>query len=558
MPVDAARGFASLADLLRHRAAAQPDERAYVALSDRGGEEASITFAALAARAAALATAIAAEAAPGERALLVCPNGIGFLIGFFACVLAGVIAVPLMPPRRSGARDAGAGILADCAPRLGLAPRALIAGERGDVAGHFAGAGLAWLAVDAAPTAPPQGLPPRAGAGSDIALLQYTSGSTAAPKGVMVSHGNLLANLGMIAQALGNTRRSTCVGWVPLYHDMGLILSALQSLYVGATGVLMAPAAFMQRPLSWLRAIADYRAEVAAAPNFAYDLCVDRYRPERMDGVDLSRWRLALNGAEPVRADTLRRFAATFAPHGFAAEAIYPAYGMAEATVLIAAGRRGEGARVRPVSDGPEIVGCGRALEGEDIAIVDPAGRRRLAAGEIGEIWVAGPNVASGYWRNPAASEAAFGARIAGEDSGPWLRTGDLGFLDDKSDLFITGRLKEIVIIRGINHYPQDIEHTVAGCHPGLRRHGGAAFAVNDARGAERLVVVQEVERTWRHRIEPDAVAARIRDAVVRAHDIAPYDIALLRPGALPLTTSGKIQRGLARQRWLEGSLDRL
>jgi acyl-CoA synthetase (AMP-forming)/AMP-acid ligase II len=577
-PLAGAAFAASLTELALFRAAAQPDDRAYIMLSDRGVAAASITFAELAQRAAGLAGQIRTVASPGERALLVCPNGIDFMIGFLACLFAGVIAVPLMPPRRNAARDASAGILADCAPRLGLAPQALIDGERGDFLPHFATADIVWLAVDKAPAPPPPAPPAVTGwQGSDPAFLQYTSGSTSAPKGVMVSHANLLANLAMIARAFGNTRRSTYLSWVPLYHDMGLILSALQSLYVGSLSVFLAPAAFMQRPLLWLRAIGEYRAEVAAAPNFAYDLCVERYQPEQMEGVDLSGWRLALNGAEPVRADTIRRFAATFAPHGFAAEAIYPAYGMAEATVLISAGRRGGGATIRTLSrvglraqrcafasqdesDTQDIVGCGRALVGEAIAIVDPESRRRLGRDRIGEIWVAGPNVAAGYWANPAASAAAFGARIAGEDGGRdrWLRTGDLGFLDEADELYITGRIKEIIIIRGTNHYPQDIEHTVAGCCQALRRHGGAAFAAPDERGVERLVIVQEVERTWRNRIDPGQLARRIRAAVIGAHDVAPHAIALLRPGALPKTTSGKIQRALSRQLWLEGSLDRL
>jgi acyl-CoA synthetase (AMP-forming)/AMP-acid ligase II len=561
--------FASLAEVLLYRAATQPDDRAYVVLSDRGVEEASIAFGHLAERATSLAQQIAARAAPGDRALLIGPNGIGFMIGFFACLLARVIAVPLMPPRRNAARDASAGILADCVPRLGLAPAALIAGERGDFIGHFSGAGLGWLAVDEAqPAALPSAAACRA---ADLAFLQYTSGSTSAPKGVMVSHANLIANLAMIARAFGNTRRSTYVSWVPLYHDMGLILSALQSLYVGATCVLLASVAFMQRPLLWLRAIAQYRAEVAAAPNFAYDLCVDRHRAEQMEGVDLSGWRLALNGAEPVRAGTIRRFAATFAPHGFSAAAIYPAYGMAEATVLISAGQRGGGAQIRRVSreglqhhraqpaidpsDAQDVVGCGHALDGEVIAIVDTDTARRLGPDEVGEIWVTGPNVASGYWCNPAESLAAFGAQIAGEPGERWLRTGDLGFFDENGEVFITGRIKDVIIIRGANHYPQDIEHTVANCHPALHRHGGAAFAAADALGVERLVIVQEIERSWRSRLDPDELIACIREAVVSAHDISPHEIALLRPGALPKTTSGKIQRRLTRQLWQEGSL---
>jgi acyl-CoA synthetase (AMP-forming)/AMP-acid ligase II len=570
-PAAAAR-FGSLAELLRHRAAVQPDERAYVALSDRGGEEASITFAGLARRSAALAQRIAAHAAPGERALLLCPNGIGFMAGFFGCVLAGVIAVPMMLPRRQNARDASASIVADCAPRIALAPQRLIAGERGDLAGRFAGAGLAWLAVDEGSEAEPSGLAETGGHG--LAFLQYTSGSTSAPKGVMVSHSNLLANLAMIERAFGNTRRSTYVSWVPLYHDMGLIINALQSLYLGSLCVLLAPVAFIQRPLLWLRAISDYRAEVAGGPNFAFDLCAERYRPDAMDGIDLSGWKVAFNGAEPVRADTIRRFSETYKAHGFAASAMFPAYGMAEATVLISAGRRGvvptmctvsrgglrrhQIAAPREEADAQTIVACGRALPGERIAIVDPDSRTRLGAGEIGEIWVAGPNVARGYWRNPAASEAAFGATIAGEGDEHWLRTGDLGFLDERGVLFITGRIKEIVIIRGANHYPQDIEHTVQGCHPALRRHGGAAFTVADECAAERLVIVQEVERSQRGHVAADELVARIREAVVEAHEIVPHDIALLRPGALPKTTSGKIQRGLSRKLWLEASLERL
>ncbi|MGE5268663.1 MAG: fatty acyl-AMP ligase [Thiohalocapsa sp.] len=573
---DASAGAATLVELLRHRACAQPDDRAYVLLSDRGAEEAAITFAALENTAMALARRIAAVAAPGDRALLLCPTGIDFLAALFGCALAGVIAVPLRLPRRLSTRDASAAIVADCAPRLALSLRSLIDDGRGDLVGRPAAHRLAWLAADAAEQAPSAELPPPPPAPDHIALLQYTSGSTASPKGVMVSHANLLANLAMIKAAFGNTRQSTIVSWVPLYHDMGLVINVLQSLYVGSLCVLLPPAAFMQRPLLWLRAISDFRAEVATSPDFGFDLCVERYRPEQMHGVDLSSWRLALNGAEPVRAATLRRFAKSFSPHGFAPAALYPAYGMAEATVLVAAGRRGTGPVLRQLSraglqrglvltprdeaDQQTAVGCGRELAGERIAIVDPDSRCRLAADEVGEIWIAGPNVARGYWQNPAATEEAFGAEIAGEAEARWLRSGDLGFLDADGELFVTGRRKEVVIIRGANHYPQDIEDTVERAHPALRRHGGAAFAIGGEGGdaAERLVVVQEVERTQRHRIAPDEIIASIREAVVREHEIAPFDIVLLRPGTLPKTTSGKIQRGLARQLWLAGTLQRL
>jgi acyl-CoA synthetase (AMP-forming)/AMP-acid ligase II len=563
----------SLTALLRHRAAVQPDDRAYVALSDRGHEDRTITFAELDRRAAALARQIAGRAASGERALLLFPMGIDCLVALFACLYAGIIGVPMMVPRRQSARDASASILADCNPRLALTTAELLSGARGDLIGRFQHAGLEWIAADEAGEEVEAVELPSARR-DDIAFLQYTSGSTSAPKGVMVSHGNLLANLEMIRIACGNTRASTYVSWVPLYHDMGLILNALQALYVGASCVLIPPLAFLQRPYLWLRAIHDYRAEVAGGPNFAFDLCVDRQRVEQFAGLDLSCWKLAFVGAEPVRAATIERFTETFRSYGFDPQAMWPGYGMAEATLLITGGDRGEGPIVRAVSragllrheaappredaDVQPTVGCGRALAGEDIAIVDPETRTRLGPGRVGEIWASGPNIAHGYWQNPEATEATFRAHIAGEADRQWLRTGDLGFLDAAGELFITGRIKDVIIIRGANHYPQDIEDTVQGSHPAMRRHGGAAFTIADDAKGELLVVVQEVERTERHRIEPAQLIGQIREAIVLEHDIVPYAIALLRPGALPKTTSGKIQRALARQLWLTGALDRL
>ena len=565
----------SLTALLRHRAATRPDDRAYVALSDRGGEGSAITFAELDRRAAALAARIAKRAEPGARALLLFPMGIDCLVAFFACLYAGVIAVPMMVPRRQSTRDASSSILADCEPRLALTTQELLSGMRGDLVGRLNYAGLEWLAVDDTAEHAAEADPVRREVRpEDIAFLQYTSGSTSAPKGVMVSHGNLLANLEMIRIACGNTSASTYVSWVPLYHDMGLILNALQALYIGALCVLIPPLAFLQRPWLWLRAISDYRAEVAGGPNFAFDLCVDRQRPEQLAGIDLSCWKVAFVGAEPVLARTVERFTATFRPYGFDPQAMWPGYGMAEATLLISGGRRGKGPLIRSVSragllrhaavppresaDDQPVVGCGRALTGEEIAIVDPESRERLAGGRVGEIWVSGPNVAEGYWCNPDETQATFRARIAGEEDRAWLRTGDLGFLDESGELFITGRIKDVLIIRGANHYPQDIEETVQQSHPALRRHGGAAFTVPDDDKGEQLVIVQEVERTERHRIVAEQLIRQIREAIVTEHDIVPSDVSLLRPGALPKTTSGKIQRALARQLWLTGGLDRL
>ena len=561
----------SLVALLARRAEDQPDDPAYIFVSDRGTEEGRISYRQLDDAASALAARLTASTKPGDRALLVFPPGLEFMVAFFGCLRARVIAVPLMMPRRNSARDASAAILGDCEPSVVLTTSAFAL--RGDLQSRFARGNLRWIEVDLG-KAPMAGSARSAPEPGDIAFLQYTSGSTSDPKGVMVSHANLLANLEMIRLALGNTRQSTYVNWVPLYHDMGLILNALEALYVGAACVLMAPNAFMQRPLGWLRAISHYRAEVVCSPNFGYDLCVSRYRPDQMEGVDLSCLRIALNGAEPVHAETIARFAATFAPHGFDPSVAYPAYGMAEGTLLISGGRRGGGPVTRRVSraalqahaaappadqaDAQTVVGCGRALAGERIAIVAPDTCTRLFANEIGEIWVSGANVARAYWRNGEATEASLNAKIAGGDDTAWLRTGDLGFLDAAGELFVTGRIKDLIIIRGINHYPQDIERTVQSLHPALRDNCGAAFSVPDETGEETLVIVQEVERTARNSIDPDDIKGLIREGVADQHELSARHIALIRPGALPKTTSGKIQRKRARLLWRDGGFDEI
>jgi acyl-CoA synthetase (AMP-forming)/AMP-acid ligase II len=573
-PADAVTGiaFATFVEVLRQRAAAQPNDRAYIFLPDRGGERLSLTFGDLYTRSRAVARNLAERGQRGDRAILLFPPGLDFIVAFFGCLIAGMIAVPMMVPRRDSSRDASAAILADCSPRFAMTRRDFITNARPDLAERFPGARLDWVFADPCPAEPREGEYGLPSTGrDDVAFLQYTSGSTSAPKGVIVSHGNLVGNSEMIRIAFGNTRASTYVSWVPLHHDMGLILNVLQSLYVGALCVLMAPVSFLQRPLSWLRAIHDYRAEVAGGPNFAFDLCVRRHRAEEMRGVDLSCWRVAFNGAEPVRANTIEWFAETFAPYGFDPKSSHPAYGMAEATLMISTGQRGTGPVTRKVSrdalqrhqvispsgaeESQTLVGCGPQLCGERVAIVEPDSRRRLPPGSVGEIWVAGPNVAHGYWGNPSATEPVFRARIQCGGLDCWLRTGDLGFLDEDGELFITGRIKDLIIIRGVNHYPQDIEETVGNCHPALRRHGGAAFAVLDGNDEEQLVVVQEIERTFRHQIATTEIVASIREAIVRNHDIAVREIVLIRPGTLPKTTSGKIQRHLARQMFLASAL---
>src|ERR1700731_3222784 len=411
--------FTSLVDLLARRAAEQAHERAYVFLSDKGDEEAVLTFAELQRCAAAMAARLRQSSAPGDRALLLFGPGLDFIIAYFGCVLAGVIPVPMMLPRRNSSLDSSASIVASCTPRF-VMTNARVRSARPDIVERFSAPQMQWFAVDQAEQShePQHGM--AVPSPDDIAFLQYTSGSTSDPKGVMVTHGNLIENLEMIRLGLRNTRQSTYASWVPLYHDMGLIANVLQSMYLGSLCVLLAPLTFMQRPLSWLRGIYRYRAEVAGATNFAFDLCVQRFRADQMRDVDLSCWKVAFNGAEPVRAEPLDRFSATFRPYGFDPRAMHPQYGMAEATVCVSSGHRGAGPVIRTISvdafrrnqiaapagkdDTLRVVGCGKNVPGQRMAIVGMQTRRRLGPDCIGEVWLSGPHICRGYWQNPEAT----------------------------------------------------------------------------------------------------------------------------------------------------------
>ena len=534
---------ASIGEALRLQAALRPGRRAFVFLADGEEESDRLTYRALDRRARAVAALLQRHGATGERVLLLFPPGLDFVAAFFGCLYAGAVAVPAQPPHERSLSRLRA-IVRDSGPRCVLA--AADDRLRRTAAGVPELEGVRWLTVDGARSGEASWRDPGMGEG-DLAFLQYTSGSTADPKGVMVTHGNLLANARSIAQAVGLSERDVLLSWLPLYHDMGLIGIVIQTVLLGARCVLMSPAAFLQRPMRWPRAVARYGATLSGGPDFAWDLCARKTTPEERAGLDLRRWRVAFNGAEPVRAETLDRFAQAFAPAGFRAAALCPCYGLAEATLLVSVASPGEAPSVRE-----KLAGSGAVAPGTEVAIVHPRTRRRVEPGRVGEIWVAGPQVAAGYWGRPRETARTFRARLTGEARGGWLRTGDLGFLVG-DELFVTGRIKDLIVLRGRNLYPQDVERTAEASHPAFAPGGAAAFAV-EVEGRERLAVALEVGRRFRMEEAGDAVAA-LRKAVAEEHEAEVHGVALLRPGTLPRTSSGKVRRRACRDAFLARTL---
>lgn len=563
----------TLVDLLHVQAGERGQQPAYTFLTDRGAEAGSWTFGELHRRAASIAAHLQSEALAGAPVLLLYPAGLEFIAAFFGCLYAGAIAVPVFPPRRNqfGARLRT--IAAEVHASMALTTESVLR-SRAETRGRGGAElqGLRWVATDRIETGSEDRWIEPAVSRDTVALLQYTSGSTSAPRGVMLTHANILHNQAVIAEAFEHDERTVVVGWLPVYHDMGLIGNVLQPLYVGGRCVLMSPTAFLIKPYRWLAAITQYRATTSGAPDFAYDLCVRKITAEERATLDLRDWTLAYSGAEPIRPSTLERFSATFAGCGFRPEAFYPCYGLAESTLLVAGGAKARPPVVREtvtrVARGIEqiqpgrttpgttsVVGCGWSRFGQKIAVVDPQSRRSCPEGVLGEIWVGGASVAQGYWNRPLETEQTFGCCLSDTGEGPFLRTGDLGFLQD-GELFVQGRLKDLIVIRGVNHHPQDFEETVDGCHPDLRPRCGAAFSIT-VHGEERLAVVQEVERDVRD-LDAWAIVAAVRGAVAEAHDLQVYAVSLLRPGSILRTSSGKIQRSACREAFEAGRLDEI
>ncbi|TCJ95026.1 fatty acyl-AMP ligase [Nocardia alba] len=551
-----------LPDILARRAVDEPDRIAYIFLDDNGAEHTTTTYRELHDAAMAVASLLRARCEPGDRALLVFGQSVEFITAYFGCLYADIVAVPVNPPRRGQVQDSTRAVVADCAPTAVLTIGAVLEPLRAVL--EPVCAARQWLAVDELPTAD-TAFAPEVVDPDSVAFLQYTSGSTSAPKGVMVTHRNLVANEEMIRHSFGHDSESTVVGWAPFFHDQGLIGNVLQPVYVGATCIQMSPTTFIRRPLRWLEAISRYRAHTSGGPNFAFDACVARAAAGELPDLDLSSWKVAFNGAEPIRAETLDRFAKTFAPLGFSAQSVFPCYGLAEATLLVSASGKGRGPRLLDADidaladrryvagtadQGHTLVGSGVVLPGESLRIVDPETGEPCPPDRAGEIWVAGDHVAQGYRGLPELSAATFQARIADDAERAYLRTGDLGLIVD-DELYVVGRLKDMIIIRGRNYYPHDIEHTVARAHPALRPGSGAAFAV-PGRDGEKLVVVQELARDAAADADADDIVGAIRAAVTQEHELAVADVVLAAPNTVQKTSSGKIMRAAARKRYLE------
>jgi amino acid adenylation domain-containing protein len=567
----------SLVDILHWRAQRQPDERLYTfLLSDESSEDQHLTYREFEQRVRAVASLLQQADAMGRSALLLYPPGLDYVVAFFGCLYAGVVAIPAYPPnpaRLERTLPRIQAIVANAQPAIVLTSAVNLPLAQALAAHDPLFESLRWIATDSmsdVASLAARWQHPEVD-GDMIALLQYTSGSTSTPKGVMVSHGNLLHNSAQIRHYFGHSESSSGVIWLPPYHDMGLIGGIIQPLYAGFPVTLMAPATFLQRPIRWLEAITRYRASTSGGPNFAYDLCVRNIPPEEREQLDLSSWQVAFNGAEPIRAETIDRFVAAFGPYGFSRAAFYPCYGLAEATLIVSGGsiaappvkRAFDGAALgnnQVVAVDAEdqdkhtrvLVGCGQVFHDQQLAIVDPETRVRQPSGMVGEIWVAGPSVAQGYWQQPEATAHAFQAQLADTGAGPFLRTGDLGFVQD-GELFITGRLKDLIIIRGRNYYPQDIEQTVEQSHAAFRAGCGTAFTVEVA-GEERLVIVQELDRQYRNQ-DTAALIETARRAVAEQHELAVYAVVLIRHGTIPKTSSGKVQRHMCRRLFLSGEL---
>ncbi|PMV23870.1 MULTISPECIES: fatty acyl-AMP ligase [unclassified Pseudomonas] len=555
-------GFSCLVTMFKAHVLAHPDKAAFVFITR--AQEQTLSFAELDKCASNIASTLLAHNLAGQNVLLVFTPGLEFIKAFLGCLYANVIPVPVNTPTQTSSVDRFEKIVQDAAIGRVLTTADLYARYK------IQDWDIPALLVDEVPIAEPDFQPDDSQPG-DVAFIQYTSGSTGDPKGAVITHGNLISNLEMIKSGFGNDEHIVGVNWLPLFHDMGLVGNVLQPIWLGITCIHMSPLEFVQKPVRWLRAISDYKGTTSGGPTFGYAHCLARIKEEDCAGLDLSSWRLAYCGAEPVNAQVLDAFAQRFAPFGFNASSFYPCYGMAETTLIVTGPTAGSGMRKLSVdrqalADGQVLPGVegspsdiyvsnGKAINGQRVVIVHPEGGGTLAENQVGEVWVAGSSIAAGYLNNPSATAQRFACQPEG-GSADFYRTGDLGFLRD-GELYITGRLKDVIILRGRNYYPQDIEQVAYGAVAGLREGCGVAFSTN-ADSEEQLVIVYEVEKSHINTLDKASVTTCIRQAVINHFGVSPHRIILIKPKGIPKTSSGKLRRSALAQLFTQGALEAL
>ncbi|SEI05611.1 Acyl transferase domain-containing protein [Rheinheimera pacifica] len=561
----------TLISVLQKHVAQQGDKIVYTFLDAAQDTKATLTYRQLRDEAQELALHLLTRVKKGDRALLLFENGAELIVAFFACLMSGIVAVPAYPPRKNRNMERLKNVVIDADASLILTSAKIAVISESQLQADEVLKHIAVLVTDNLPAASqapklPEILP------TDLAFLQYSSGSTGAPKGVMISHDNIVQNQLRITAAFEHDQNSKVVSWLPYFHDMGLIGGILQPLFVGFPVYLMSPTWFLQKPIRWLKAISDFGGTTSGGPNFAWKLCVDKITDEELEGIDLSNWRVAFNGSEPINAQTLNEFTKRFAPYGFKSNAHLPCYGMAEATLMITTVNCKDEPTVfeaekiklseniaTPAKSNEEsysLVSSGHTWFDDQLIIVDPEMREQKAEGQVGEIWLRSPCVGQGYWKKDELNEEIFNAKIASTGEGPYLRTGDLGFVQGR-DVFITGRQKDLIIIRGRNYYPQDIEYTVFNSVPAFSEHCAAAFTVPTKDG-EGIVVVQEVKRTELKNINASEAIHACSQSVAEEMELPLHDIVLVKPATVAKTSSGKIQRAVNRQMYLDGQFERV
>ena len=569
--------YSTIVDVLLDRSASQPNQTAYTFLANGEQESGSCTYQDLDLQARAIASELLTKVKPGDRALLVYPYtaGLEFIAAFMGCLYAGVVAVTDYPRQHIKSLSQYQDRIVDCQARIALTTHEFAERVKGQLISHPTMAlklkALPWIESDRVDLGVADRWQPPKIDGDSLAFLQYTSGSTGQPKGVMITHGNVLHNSQVIYKSFGHHEQSRILMWLPMFHDMGLIGGVMQPLFAGLPAVLMSPMALAQKPFLWLQALSKYKITTSGGPNFAYDLLCQKITDEQRASLDLSHWQIAFTGAEPVRAETLEKFTELYKPCGFDRNAFYPCYGMAEATLFITGINPGkyptvayldrkaltEDKVVAVTSEHPDskaVVSCGHTWLGDEIIIVNPKTKVQCKGDRVGEIWAAGAGIGKGYYQREEQTENTFQATLADNPDKTYLRTGDLGFTRD-GELYITGRIKDMMILWGRNHYPQHIEETVESCHPALRPNHGASFSI-DVGGEEQLVVAHEINRTDLRKLNAEEVIGAIRLSVGEQNMANVFAVALLKTGSIPKTSSGKIQRRACQSMFLDGSLN--